>query len=315
MKIYKLLIIGKIPPPTGGVTIHVSRIIEKLSSEGFDYKFEVLKISNLLNLAKSILCHKNIHLHASNPYVHFLLSLFTKLANKTLILTLHAEFGQHKIKFKNILETLSLRFSTIPVVLNVKSFHLVQKINKNVILDSAYIKPINQSSLSKELENLVISSRKIYKKIFCTNAYNRVYDINGKELYGIDELVDLFEKTNFLLIVCDPSGVYSQLYKTEEVKNTFFINYSIDFVSLLILTDGFIRNTTTDGDSISIHEAIFNNVPVFCTSIVDRPEQSILYKNAKIELFNLLDSHQKHSNNIDTYKENKIFYIYKNLKK
>ena len=95
--------------------------------------------------------------------------------------------------------------------------------------------------------------------------------------------------------------------------HTFFVNYSIDFVSLLIKTDGFIRNTTTDGDSISIHEAIFNNVLVFCTSVVDRPEHTILYKNAKKELLNLLNSYQKPPNKIDTYKENKIFNIYKKL--
>ena len=313
MKKNKLLIIGKIPPPTGGVTIHVSRIIEKLSTEGFDHSFEILKITNFFNLTKSVLKHKNIHLHASNPYVHFLFSLFTKITGKILILTLHAEFGQHKIKFRRILESFSLRLSSIPIVLNLKSFNLVQKINKNVILDSAYIKPINQISLPKEVEHLINNKRIIYEKIFCTNAYNRVYDKYGKELYGIDELAELFEKTNFFLIVCDPSGVYSQLYNSKDFVHTFFVNYSIDFVSLLIKTDGFIRNTTTDGDSISIHEAIFNNVLVFCTSVVDRPEHTILYKNAKKELLNLLNSYQKPPNKIDTYKENKIFNIYKKL--
>jgi hypothetical protein len=313
MKKNKLLIIGKIPPPTGGVTIHVSRIIDKLFIEGFDYSFEVLKVTNLLNLTKSVLAHKNIHLHANNPYVHFLFSLFTKITGKILIITLHAEFGQHKTKLRRILESFSLRLSTIPIVLNVKSFNLVQKININVILDSAYIKPIYQKSLPKELDEFVHKKRTNFKKIFCTNAYNRVYDINGNELYGIDELVKLFEKTNFLLIVCDPSGVYSQLYNNKDTENTYFINYSIDFVSLLIKTDGFIRNTTTDGDSISIHEAISNNVAVYCTSVVDRPEQTILYKNAKIDLLKLLNSQQKHPNNKYIYKENKIFNIYKKL--
>ena len=36
MKKNKLLIIGKIPPPMGGVTIHVSRIIDKLNTEKAD---------------------------------------------------------------------------------------------------------------------------------------------------------------------------------------------------------------------------------------------------------------------------------------
>jgi hypothetical protein len=310
----KLLIIGKIPPPMGGVTIHVSRLLDNLSLEGFDYRFEVLNISNFFNLTKSFIFHKNIHLHASNPYVHFVITFFARITCKTLILTLHAEFGQHKNILKNIFEFISLRFASIPIVLNSKSFTLVHKINKNVILDSAYIKPVYESNLPIELEQYLNQKRLIFEKIFCTNAYNRVYDLNGNELYGIDELIKLFEKTNFLLIVCDPSGNYTKFYKKEKINNTFFIDYAIDFISLLTKTDGFIRNTTTDGDSISIHEAIFNNVPVFCTSVVDRPINTIIYENAENDLFKLLNSNHNLISNIDTNKKSIIFNIYKTLK-
>jgi len=309
----RILIIGKIPPPTGGVTIHVSRIIDKLNSEKINYTFETLKATNIFGVIKSILLHDKIHLHASNPYVHFLISIFSKITGKKLILTLHAEYGQHKIKIKNLLESTALKFSTIPVVLNLKSFNLVKLVNKNTVLDSAYIKPLYNTQLPENLESLITQKKMQFNKVFCTNAYNRVFDVIGKELYGIDEIVELFEKSKYLLIVCDPSGAYSEYYINRELKNTYLINYPIDFVSLLVKTDGFIRNTTTDGDSISVHEALFNNIPVYCTNVVDRPDNVILYKNATTDLLKQFELNIKSQIHKETHRENIIFNIYKNL--
>ena len=211
------------------------------------------------------------------------------------------------------MESIALRYSTIPVVLNIKSFNLVKLVNKNTVLDSAYIKPLYQTKLPEQLENIISQKKLQFHKVFCTNAYNRVFDVIGNELYGIDEMVELFEKTKYLLIVCDPSGVYTQYYSNRELQNTFFINYTIDFVSLLVKTDGFIRNTTTDGDSISVHEALFNNIPVYCTNVVDRPENVILYTKAKTDLLKKLELNIDSQFHKEIYKENIIFNIYKNL--
>ena len=46
----------------------------------------------------------------------------------------------------------------------------------------------------------------------------------------------------------------------------------IHFFEILKLSDCLIRNTTTDGDSISIKEAIYLNKKVIATNCVDRPE-------------------------------------------
>mgnify|MGYP000580721315 CR=1 FL=1 len=68
-------------------------------------KQQILNSENIFGLIKSILLHNKIHLHSSNPYVHFLITIFTKITRKKLIITLHAEYGQHKLKFKTINET------------------------------------------------------------------------------------------------------------------------------------------------------------------------------------------------------------------
>lgn len=309
----QILIIGKIPPPTGGVTIHVSRIIEKLKKDNVNYVFIDLKYKNLLSIFFKILKYKNVHLHSNSTFFQFYFILLTKILNKNSILTIHAEIGQHNLQLKNQLESISIKYAKFPILLNIKSYNIAKIINENTILDSAYISPSEIINLPIELLKKINKFKEIYKKIFCTNAYNRVFDKNENELYGIDELIQIFKQNDYLLIICDPSGSYKNYYKNNEFKNVYFINYNIHFVSLLHHVDGFIRNTTSDGDSISIHESLQLNKPVFCTNVVDRPNNVILYKNALLELPNLLDLNINSDSNNYILKENKIFDLYKKL--
>lgn len=307
----KILIIGKIPPPTGGVTIHVSRILETLRHENIDFKFEELSYKNLCKIFLKILFFYNIHLHSNNSYLQFFYSLFTKILFKNSILTIHAEIGQHNNSFYNFLESLAIRLVKYPITLNKKSHNIAIKYNINSILDSAYILPKISSKLPIELEKKVLFLRNTYKKIFCTNAYNRVFDKLGNELYGIDDLIKLFNGSNYFLFVCDPSGSYFNYYKDHKLINIYFVNYHIDFISLLHHVDGFIRNTTSDGDSISIHEALHLDKLVFCTNVVDRPDNVILYDSAIDDLPKLLKIEFKNKNYIS--KNNKVFDLYKEL--
>ena len=42
--------------------------------------------------------------------------------------------------------------------------------------------------------------------------------------------------------------------------------------------DFFVRNTSTDGDALSVKEALFLGVPTICTDVVDRPKGVMLFK-------------------------------------
>lgn len=42
--------------------------------------------------------------------------------------------------------------------------------------------------------------------------------------------------------------------------------------------DVFVRNTSTDGDSISVREALYLGLKALCTDVVDRPNGVILFK-------------------------------------
>ena len=60
-----ILIIGKVPPPYGGVTIHVSRLLKKLSKTSLEVSF--LKLS-FINLFKSIIYVKKKQNNSCNSF-------------------------------------------------------------------------------------------------------------------------------------------------------------------------------------------------------------------------------------------------------
>lgn len=280
----KLLIIGKKPPPIGGVSIHVKRLLEHLDKSKTKYSFYDLKEFKLSIFIITIIKHQQIHLHTSSPTFRLISVLLAKLLFKNIYITVHGNLGRFSW-LKNQMDYIALRLSTIPIVINQGSYDRAIKLNKNTILASAFIPPLNISPLSDSVNNRLhdwlSGNNAATKKIFCTNAFNVTFDKNGNEIYGISKLVKLFQRTsNQLLIFSDPSGMYNDYLKQKKITispNVFIINEPHDFINILKLSDVLIRSTTTDGDSLTVREAIYYNKIVIASDCVERPKRVQLY--------------------------------------
>lgn len=174
-----------------------------------------------------------------------------------------------------------------PIVLNVKSHTIATSINKNSKIMSPFIVPIENMEILKDATIQEIKRlKKKYEKVFCTNAFSLVYDLNGLEIYGIFEIIDYFiQNDQNALIISDPSGTYKREFEKRRIRiddHILIINEQHSFYQVLKLVDGHIRNTTTDGDSISVRESLYLGKPTFCTDVVDRPYGCILYKQGAL---------------------------------
>ena len=281
--INKVLILGKMPPPIGGVRIHVRRLIANLSKRKYPFfHFYNLEKESIWKIFLKVPQYKVIHLHTSNAYFQLILAIYCLLIPGKLIITYHGNWGRHGI-FKNFAAQLSALFAFYILVLNDESLKKVIKWNKNSLLVSAFIPPHESIPLNSNVLQKILNYQKKYKYLFCTNASNLTFDKNGKEIYGISSLIAKILKTSHTaLLVSDPSGTYKKYiesYSGKLPENIFFITGIHDFYSVLKLSDAFIRNTTTDGDSISIHEAILCNIPVFATDCVSRPNECMIFKD------------------------------------
>ena len=117
------------------------------------------------------------------------------------------------------------------------------------------------------------------KIIVSTNASYMQFSDKGDEIYGIHFLVEFFKgRDEYILIVSDPSGQYSDYYREEKLKNVCIIKQKHSYASLLSYSDIMIRATATDGDSLSVREALDLGVRVIATDCVDRPVGVLLFK-------------------------------------
>jgi len=187
------------------------------------------------------------------------------------------------------------------MLLNNLSYSAASKIRseKNYLV-GAFIPPLEvdivplERHLLEELDNF----KSNYDKVFSTNAFDYALDEEGREIYMGSDLVNFFKLNNrYGLIFSDPTGNYLKFLKLtlpDLPENVFFITVPHDFVNVIKLTDGLIRATTTDGDSLSVKEGLFYNKVVYATGVVDRPKGVLVFNNFE-ELQDLI-LHNKSNN-------------------
>lgn len=276
----RLLLIGKKPLPIGGVTRHVERLDSHLEDASFPFIYKPLTIKEILN-PKNFFTNDKIHIHSSHSLVIFWLTIVCKITGIKSIFTLHENLVK-SFGIKKALLYLSFKFADKPLVLNIPSFSVTKKWNPKTQLIASFLPPMSIEELDEKYVKKIKLLKSSYQYVFCTNAFDYKLDENGEEIYQITKIVKLFnDLKNVALVVSDPSGNNLKMVSKEiEIEeNIFFINKNHDFVSVIKLSDGLIRGTTTDGDSVSVKEALYFGVPVITTDVIDRPESCILYKS------------------------------------
>lgn len=276
----RLLIIGVKPGNhgIGGVTIHVQRLLDFLDNKHIPYSFLDYKIEGTIKMVKGINKSEAVHLHVSNPIYQFILAVLCRAFSKSLIVTIHGNYGRFN-NIKNLLVRSTIRIAKVPIVINSNSYDACKKYNKRLELISAFIPPQKKEILQRDIYKLFEKLHIEGRRIVSTNAFNISYDKDGYDVYGIDFLVQYFrERRDMALIVSDPSGNYKKCYPDLKSDSVYFINYPHPYFELLKHVDFFVRNTSTDGDSLSVKEALFLGVPTICTDVVDRPKGVRLFK-------------------------------------
>lgn len=312
---HTLLIIGHIPPPIGGVTIHVQRLMRKCEENGIYFDFYNLKFFKICSFINQFRRAKVVHAHVTNSYFCLLFALLGIFFRKKTILTIHQDLNRYTL-FTRLFINFSIRYVTVPILLNKYSFDFSKQLNSSAKNISSFIAPIlNDYSLGEEHLNQVLLMKAKFKFVFCTNASNFAFDKFGSEIYCLSLLLDIFKKLKqFGLIISDPSGKNFKEYSDRISNNVMFINSPHSFLGVLNKSDCLIRATTTDGDSLSVKEALYIGKPVICSDCVDRPYGVTLFQtNCREDLIRVIHlisigSHN-YKKNICGFNEIKKLYI------
>ncbi len=284
----KVLLIGTKPFPIGGVTIYNQRLSDQLKEiYFFDYKRK-----SFFQLLKKIPSYKVIHLSCSHSLFRMFIILYCFILRKKTINTIHGNLGRFG-KIKNTLDYLAIYLTTLPIVLNKNSLQKALKYNRNTLQQTSFIKPFyKEDSLLKKKINHFIGKSAI---VFSTNAFNLSFDKNKNETYGIVELIKIFSKAKFKkykFIISTPNKKYKRYLIKKNIylsSNILMISQPHSFLQVIKSSHAMIRNTTTDGDPLSVREALFYGKKVICSDVVNRPDNVLVYSNS-IQLEKIIEN-------------------------
>ena len=306
----KVLLIGPFPPPYGGVSVHILRF-KNLLKETFNFNYidESSTIKNeyfnlrslkIFTYLKTIANTEIIFIHSGNLWVRIFHVFIGRMFGKKTILVLHGFTSKPP---KIVFQLLGLIYRSSDLVIAVNS-DIKTRLNlpeRKCIIKEAYIPPVVDDE--PELPLKISSLLKKYKKdgtIVCGNAF-RLEKYKNQDLYGLDLCIEVTKrlvekKVPFIFIfivssIDQSSEVYFEYESTIKEFNLgqhfYLINEKLSFVKLMQESDIVVRPTNTDGDSLTIREALFLNKKVLTSDVVERPAGVKLFKNRDIDDFEI----------------------------
>lgn len=284
MKPPALLLVGSWPPPLGGVTMHVSRLDRALEAAGMTHDCVDIRRAGLVPVLRAVARHAVCHLHLSSPLAQLLLVLWAACWRTRSVLTLHGDLSRHRGARRQLVR-LAVAICNVPVLLNPGSFDQAVRLNRRARLLSAYIPPAADESLPTQLQATLsdhLARHRRGQPVIATNAFDLAHDAQGREVYGIFDLIDWCAARSLALVVSDPSGRYEteaqRRCPADRLAAVLFLTGPHSFVAVLAQVDVFVRNTVTDGDSLSVHEALAQHKAVWATDVVARPPGTFVYR-------------------------------------
>lgn len=337
----KIALIGSYPPPYGGISIHIQRMKEHLQKKGVDVI--VYDGSGIAKDEENVVCIPNfkkwllkyfffakedvIHCHSPNWKMRVIIGFMSFLGKKTVI-TIHGESLSDSLKkgswFRKKLIKFAVRHMSFVIADNKKIKDLLFSLevkSEKVSVITPFIPPDAKDEDYEKVPKYVWSFMRSHKPIISANAF-QINFYNGTDLYGLDMIVDLVCQLkkyyqNIGIAICLPNigdekyfeKLKQQMKEKRVENNVLFITEPLPEVyPIWKESDLFVRPTCTDGDALSIREALYFKIPVITSDAVPRPEGVILFKNRDIQDFitmtkNVLDNYKLYkskANNLES---------------
>lgn len=329
-----ILHIGFIPPPVGGLSIHIERLHKRLLAEGlhsliWDYSEEIKDnplVRNIhwhslpFHLLGRIRKPTLYHVHGSNSVTLLMVCLALFISPRSrLIWALHnsrfdKELSSRLFLIRPLLHILSTR--AIIVVDNLDNINKIRNMgikNETLCIPEHISLPCSEinAHLPDDLEEFL----KLHKTILAATITAPIF-YEGVDLYGIDLLLSLGERlkkenVNFGLVVTVLRPDFGDRSYFRRIKNEIenqglnphFKIIEKPLPSLLPLLNRaqiVLRPTYSDGNSMLVNEALSLGKKVVASDCAPRPDGCVLFRNRDFEDFNcaVLDCMKGKSSNL-----------------
>lgn len=297
----KVLVIGILPPPRGGMSVHVERLINVLNDNGSkvfhidgikDYSNKIFYfyklIKALIFFKPKVVFYHNISLHTW-PLELFLLTFLKFFVGYKIININHNNrFYGNLNNFLVSVYKFLFKFVDTQIFIgksNFESFYGHFGAPKYFSIESAFIHPSKQELTLDPPKDFGLFIKN-YKIILLVCA-SKFAQIKGKDLYGIDIALEALSYLNkdgldagLVIAISQGAEGYKSKYNFNQYKNILLLNeYKESMCSIILASTIFLRPTRTDGYSVSIEEAIYLKKSVIASDCVERPQGVIIFKD------------------------------------
>lgn len=291
------------PPPIGGVANHILRYSKK-------NKIKVYTEQDILNLkSKKIIKlflekEVEIHVHTTRWRVLLILCIKMKIINrKCKYVFVNHNFSivtQRSRMYKTHIIQLLIRYYILSCEkVYVVNNELIPKMKKmyGKLVCQLY-EPFVPPDIRHENDILLTYSKeliefiRIHSPIICSGAWKLSMN-NGKDLYGFDLLIELisiivsrYPKIGLVFFIGDMSYnneyfrfCINKITESNIRDSIFIVTGQKEMWPIIRRSDLFIRATDTDGDPLSVKEALYLNTGVLASNCIDRPPNVETFKN------------------------------------
>ena len=303
----RILQIGPAPQNIGGVSIHIKRLVSLLKGDySFDFVDEGkarhpgvfnIRSLNIFLYLKKVFQADIVHIHSG----HYILRLFNVfmcaiILRKHTIVTIHRDLSiEPFFKFTRW----AVGCCNVVVCVSQVVYNMLYKQSSTCryCVMPAFLPPDVESEpdLPADLLSWIDNVRQSDNNVLLvSNAWNLVLHENV-DLYGLDMCIEMIHKLktndnskNFYLLFVVANNTDHVLLMEQYKKNIIEYGISenvliwespVSFIRLILRSDVVLRPTNTDGDAISIREALYFGKSVVASDVVTRPAGTVLFRN------------------------------------
>ena len=306
----KIALLGPMPPPLGGVAVHIRRVMHKLENQNnavqhFDTVAQRTRfmIMYLAKLKWFLLKFRPQVVFYHTPYTYYSLAdffviVFFKLFFRYQVITVEhncRHLYRKSVLWKKCFSFL-MRFVHKQIFMGSSTITSYHKNNifiaKNYSIEASFLPPSrnDEAAICAAYPELLHDFTQNHKPLIISNAWQLCL-LDGKDLYGFDLCIDLVHdlKKDFPTIgmvfvlgqIGNDKHYKTLLYKIKKLglqEYIFFLHDQKELWPLLKKADLFVRPTLSDGASLSIAEALYFNTPTVASDVCKRPQEVILFK-------------------------------------
>jgi glycosyltransferase involved in cell wall biosynthesis len=313
----KVALIGPYPPPFGGISVAIQRLKALLEEQGavctvYDTSNVPKRVPGVIPIHRwqywilryGLTADQDIiHYQSSNWKLRALVGLWPWRAKTVVSIqgnSLADSWAQGGYLRRALIQA-ALRRTSFIILSNPDYVELVESLGirrERLAVIPAFVPPVVNEGDDRQIPAAAWAFCQAHTPLVLSNGTVTFYQ--GQDLYGLDLLVELiralvadYPQIGLVCPLRPIVGSVEQAYWTDLQQRVAAYGLSEHFCwivegvpilhPLMQQSDLFVRPTNTDGDAVSIREALHFGVPTLASDVSPRPQGTVLFRNRDVD--------------------------------